>query len=113
MMRNVRHEMFCQKLIEYNGNQLEAYLAVYPKSSRRSARANAARLKAKDSVRGRLEEILTGESGLFLKAVKTLSNVLDAQKPIKQGGKIVYIQDYETQFEGAFLAAKLLGMVKD
>jgi phage terminase small subunit len=50
-------ELFCQKLVALKFNATDAYLAAYPKSSRVSARAAAARLLANASIADRVAEI--------------------------------------------------------
>jgi len=58
-LKNPRHERFAQSVAASNGeNASAAYLAEYPDSKPPSARANAARLLASDTIRARVAELL-------------------------------------------------------
>lgn len=58
----IRHRKFARELVK-TGNGTQAYKKVYPESSSRSARANAARLIAKDSVKKDIAKLLN-EAGV-------------------------------------------------
>lgn len=56
-LKNVRHEAFCQEYIK-ELNQTKAYLKVYKGTTNDAAKANAARLIANDTVKGRVKELM-------------------------------------------------------
>lgn len=55
---SAKHDKFCWEYIATCGNGTKAYMRVYPGTSEAAARAHAARLVAKGSIKARIEELL-------------------------------------------------------
>ena len=60
-LKNKKHEKFCRELIKHNYNQTRAYLAVYPESSKETAKTASSRLLTLDNVKSRINELQNEE----------------------------------------------------
>ena len=98
-LKNVKHELFAQALIENNGNQTKSYQAVYDPPLEVSARTHGSHLATNSNVRARVIDLLEKREALSLKGLR---NGLE---------RTVTNSDDRLAFEGIKFAFKLHGAV--
>ena len=98
-LKNVKHEMFAQAVIENNGNLTHSYQEVYEPTSLNGANSHGSRVMANSSVRLRVIDLLEKREALSLKGLR---NGLE---------RTVTNSDDRLAFEGIKFAFKLHGAV--
>jgi hypothetical protein len=109
-LRNMRHELFARKLIEYKGERIPAYQDIYPGASYDTAKANACELLTTTNIRQRCIEILNETTnGKLPSILKELSNQVLAEKGLATKRGIQYVRDNPSRLDAIKTTLKLYG----
>jgi phage terminase small subunit len=106
----IKHELFCQALIEHNGNATKAYQQVYGCKGE-SAAVSGCRLLRNVKVRQHLCELLHPDDSAISELVESLKDGVKATKPLKAGKRIIYVPDHRTRLKTKILVLKMYGII--
>jgi len=117
MLKNLKHEAFCNEYIKHF-NQVRSYMAAYPNASYDTARSKSSLLVTKDNIQQRISELLE-ERAERVKVTQddVLSSILEIRDKCVQvepvyvmvNGRKTETGEYQFKENAALKANELLG----